>query len=170
MVNPRKYNRLHRILIMSNNLNKKVTKTARSWKERSKQDRSNRRSITRAQLFALELLDYMDAHKIKQKDLAVKMDVTPQQVNKILRAKANLTFETLDKIEDALGITITPAKIQKISSVISKSMGSVMQVIHRKKEKKIELDMIAGAVVKSNPLLETTIESLDELKFIVGQN
>jgi transcriptional regulator with XRE-family HTH domain len=155
---------------MSNNLNTKVIKTATRWKERAKKDRTNRRSITRAQLFALELLDYMDTHKIKQKDLAIKMNVTPQQVNKILRAKANLTLDTLDKIEDALGVTITTPQIIKNSNVLLKDMGSIMQVIHRKKVKQIELDITTGAVIKSNPILATTIESMDELKSIVGQN
>jgi transcriptional regulator with XRE-family HTH domain len=155
---------------MSNDLNKKVTKTATQWKARAKEDRKNRRSITRSQKFALELMDYMDIHKIKQKDLAKKMGVTPQQVNKILRAKANLTFETLDKIEEALGVYIPAPKIRQKASVLSKDMGSVMQVIHRAKGAKVELDITTPAVTLSNAILKTTIENMDELKKIVGQN
>ena len=56
---------------MEKNLNKVVTRTATKWKERARRDRSNRRNITRSQAFALELLDYMDLHEIKQIDLAI---------------------------------------------------------------------------------------------------
>ena len=78
---------------MEKNLNTVVTKTATQWKKRAKQDRANRRNIKRSQAFALELMDYMETHNIKQIDLAEKMNVSTQQVNEILRAKANLTFK-----------------------------------------------------------------------------
>lgn len=71
---------------------KPIVTTANQWKIRAKNDRKNRKSIARAQAFALELLDYMDTHNITQVGLAKKMGVSPQQVNKILRAKSNLTF------------------------------------------------------------------------------
>ncbi|QXP58372.1 transcriptional regulator [Olleya sp. HaHaR_3_96] len=154
---------------MSNNLNTKVTKTATSWKTRAKLDRGNRRNIKRAQLFALELLDYMETHKIKQKDLAERMDVSPQQVNKILRAKSNLTFETLDKIEVALGITITAPKIKVNRTILSQDMGRVMQIVHKRKQKVMETDLSSIPVTKRNPLLVTTMESVGEYKYTADQ-
>ena len=96
---------------MGKNLNSVISKTATQLKERAKKDRNQRRNISRAQAFALELLDYMEAHDLKQTQLAERMGVSPQQVNKILRAKSNLTFETLDKIADALEADIPPPKI-----------------------------------------------------------
>lgn len=154
---------------MSNNLNTKVTKTATSWKTRAKLDRGNRRNIKRAQLFALELLDYMETHKIKQKDLAERMNVSPQQVNKILRAKSNLTFETLDKIEVALGITITAPKIKVNRTILSQDMGRVMQIVHKRKQKVMETDLSSIPVTKRNPLLVTTMESVGEYKYTADQ-
>lgn len=99
---------------MSNSLNSKVNRTATQWKMRAKQDRANRRSIIRAQEFALELLDYMESNNIEQIELAEKMNVSPQQVDEILRAKGNLTFDGLDKIAFALGVTISSPKIEVI--------------------------------------------------------
>ena len=154
---------------MSNNLNKKVTKTATGWKARAKQDRSNRRNITRAQLFALELLDYMEIHKIKQKDLAERMDVSPQQVNKILRANANLTFETLDKIEDALGVTISAPTIKGHNAVKSQTVGKTMQVVHRRVQKTMDADLSTTSVTKKNPLLENTIEGINPYQYTADQ-
>lgn len=70
------------------NSNRVVSRTATKWKLRAREDRTNRRTTSRAQLFALELLDYMETHNLKQKDVAEKMNVSAQQVDKILRAKS----------------------------------------------------------------------------------
>lgn len=154
---------------MSNNLNTKVTKTATGWKTRAKIDSGNRRNIKRAQLFALELLDYMEIHNIKQKDLAERMDVSPQQVNKILRAKSNLTFETLDKIEEALGVTISTPKIKTNTIILSQNIGRAMQVVHKRKRKVLETDLNSKPVTKRNALLVTTMESVSEYKYTADQ-
>ncbi|MHB0756772.1 helix-turn-helix domain-containing protein [Polaribacter sp. M15] len=150
---------------MEKNLNKRITKTATSWKARAKKDRANRRNISRAQEFALELLDYMDLHNIKQIDLAKKMDVTPQQVNKILRAKSNITFETLDKIADALGVIISSPKIKVNARVHSKVLHNTMQIVHKKGIRKIEEDMSTARVVMKNPLLEKNLQAMNEYSY-----
>ena len=113
-------------------INKLAAGTATQWKEIASRHAENRRSIERAQEFAIDLMDYMDEHKISQKELADRMDVSPQQVNKILRAKANLTFNTLDKIEAALGITISSPQImmQPESSMKSDMVFSTMKVVY----------------------------------------
>ncbi|WP_417200543.1 helix-turn-helix domain-containing protein [Bizionia sp.] len=154
---------------MSKNLNTVVSKTATRWKERAKKDRTNRRNITRSQIFALELMDYMDTHKLKQIDLAKKMDVTPQQVNKILRAKANLTFETLDKIADALGVTITPPSIKVKTRAHTSIVLNTMQVVHKRKQKATEANLTTKNIIKKNPVLETTMESVNPYQYTAKQ-
>jgi transcriptional regulator with XRE-family HTH domain len=150
------------------NLNQIVSKTASKWKTRAKQDRSNRRNISRAQAFALELMDYMNAHGIKQNQLAKRMGVTSQQVNKILRAKSNLTFETLDKIEDALDITVSTAKIIQYRSVNSPVIQNIMKLVY-KKPKVIEENISTQVKTSINPVLETSIESMDNYKYTAKQ-
>lgn len=154
---------------MKKNLNKVVTKTATKLKERAKKDRSNRRNITRSQAFALELLDYMDLHKIKQIDLANKMDVSAQQVNKILRAKTNLTFETIDKIADALGVDISSPKIKSSNRTNSAIMQYSMQIVHKRKYKAIEEELTSKKIVKRNPVLQPNMESLDPYTYTAKQ-
>lgn len=147
------------------NLNKFVSKTATQWKERAEKDRKNRRKISRAQEFALSLMDYMDDQGIKQKELARLMDVTPQQVNKILRAKSNLTFETIDKIEEALGVTISTPQISVIETANSISSSQVfqhMQVVHKTVQKDIQEDKSTTQVVGKTPLLQTTIDNMND--------
>jgi transcriptional regulator with XRE-family HTH domain len=154
---------------MEKNLNKVITKTATQWKERARKDRSNRRNITRAQAFALELMDYMDVHNIKQVDLANEMGVTAQQVNKILRAKANLTFETIDKIADALGVKISSPKIMSGNSSQTPVIHSSMQIVHQRKFKVIEENVTSKRINKRNPVLNTNMENMDLYTYTANQ-
>lgn len=155
---------------MSKNLNSKVRRTATRWKARAKQDSSNRKNIRRAQAFALELLDYMDDEGIKQKDLAKKMNVSPQQVSKILSAKSNLTFETLDKIEDALGVIISSPTIEPKNNNYSQTVGTTMQVVHRQKSKVIQENLSSAATTKKNAILNPTFENMNEYLSPVKEN
>ena len=43
---------------------------------------------------------------MSQSELAVKMNVSPSQVAKILSGKENLGLKTIDKIESALGVSL----------------------------------------------------------------
>lgn len=154
---------------MAKNLNEIVTKTASNWKKQAKQDRINRRNISRSQVFALELMEYMDLHKIKQVDLAKKMGVSAQQVNKILSAKANLTFETLDKIANALEVNISSPKIISIKSAQSPLIQYPMQIVHKRKHMHIEENIISERIIKKNPVLNTTLESMDLYSYTANQ-
>ncbi|WP_026778209.1 helix-turn-helix transcriptional regulator [Polaribacter sp. Hel_I_88] len=155
---------------MSKNLNSIVEKTATQWIIRAEQDLKNRRKIKRAQLFALDLMDYMDDNHLKQTDVAKLMDVTPQQVNKILRAKANLTFETLDKIEEALGVTISNPKIMVASKTISyKKIGKKMQVVHKNTNSSVKIEANSKSITNKNPVLKTTMETANEYLFTADQ-
>lgn len=44
--------------------------------------------------------------KLSQKQLAERMDVSPQQISKIVKGQENLTLETISNLEIALGIQI----------------------------------------------------------------
>lgn len=153
---------------MSNNLNNRIIGTSNKWKDRARVDRKNRKKISRAQKFALELLDYMEDHGLKQKDLAVLMKVSPQQVNKILRAKANLTFETIDKIADALDVTISDPRIKSKRTMQTEAIYS-MQIVHKSSSKVIEENLSTSTVVAKNPFLETSLESVQEYEYTADQ-
>lgn len=155
---------------MDKNLNKVVIKTATKWKDRAKQDRTNRRNISRAQAFALELLDYMDLNNIKQNELAEKMGVSAQQVSKILRAKSNLTFDTIDKIEDALEVTITSPKIEKINNKKQLFLpSSTMQVVHRRTSKIMNEVRVVKNMAKETPILDTRMENMEKYRYTAHQ-
>lgn len=68
--------------------------------------RKNRRWLRKSQMIALAIMTEMETKKMTQRELAKRLDVTPQYVNKILRGQENLSIETIDRIEMALGIEL----------------------------------------------------------------
>lgn len=151
------------------NLNQITSRTATQWKERAERDKGNRKKISRAQKFSLELLEYLDDNNITQKELAKLMGVSPQQVNKILRAQANLTFETLDKIEEALEVTISSPIIKIKKQMHSQTFKSVMQVVYKKSFKQFEENFSTSGSPEKNPVLDTTIENMDYYDYTAEQ-
>ena len=81
----------------------------------------------RSQDIALAILERLDELNMKQSQLANIMSVTPQQISKIVKGHANLTLESISKIESALGI-----------SLISISQNYVLPEIKPNTEKKIK--------------------------------
>lgn len=66
-----------------------------------------RRSYTRySKKIALSILIRLDELQWKQKDLAEKMGVRPQQVNKWVKGNENFTLETLGKLSEILGVEL----------------------------------------------------------------
>lgn len=71
-------------------------------KERRKQEdwRDNAFDI------ALILLDYKDTHDLNQAQLAGKIGVSSEYINRVLQGKENLPRESISKIENAFGISL----------------------------------------------------------------
>ncbi|SDC96886.1 helix-turn-helix domain-containing protein [Niabella drilacis] len=67
----------------------------------------NKGWLLKSQLTAIQILRALKNQHLSQKDLAAKLNVSPQQVNKWVKGQENFTYETVDKIERALGIRIT---------------------------------------------------------------
>ena len=61
---------------------------------------------SKAVSIAFTVLALLDQKGISKQELAAKMNVKPQYVSRIVKGKANVTLETLVKIEQALGSTI----------------------------------------------------------------
>lgn len=55
---------------------------------------------------ALNIRTILRRMGISQVELAARMGVTPAQVTKILSGKENLGLKTIDKIENALGVSL----------------------------------------------------------------
>ena len=68
--------------------------------------KANKKWIDHSSNVAINVLEALNHKGMSQKDLAKKMNVSAQQVNKIVKGKQNLTFETVGKLEDALAISL----------------------------------------------------------------
>lgn len=69
-------------------------------------DLKNRDTLRKSQMVALHILRALRKQGITQKQLADKLNVSAQQVNKWVKGKENFTLETIDKIEKALSIAL----------------------------------------------------------------
>jgi len=74
--------------------------------EQIKWRRENRSWLNRSQAVALKVLRTLREKGLSQKDLAEKLSVSPQQVNKWVKGNENFTFETIAKLESALNIEL----------------------------------------------------------------
>ena len=66
----------------------------------------NREMLHESQQIALKILMKLKSINWSQKDLAKAMNVTPQQVSKIVSGKENLTIETQIKLQHILDIPV----------------------------------------------------------------
>ena len=69
--------------------------------------------VCHSQAIAATMSDRMEELGMTQRALAEKMNCTQQYVSKVLKGRENLSLETLCKIENALGIRILQAGIDK---------------------------------------------------------
>lgn len=80
--------------------------TPSKWRENAEWRKTNRKWLKRSQQVAMTVLDCMDRTKMSQKELAQKMNVSPQYVSKLLKGCENLSLETISKLEEILNINI----------------------------------------------------------------
>lgn len=83
-----------------------------NWSEEAAARRQNRAWLRRSGQIAVKVLSALKNQQLTQKDLAERMDISPQQVSKIVKGRENLTLDTLSKLEAALNIQL----IQVVSS------------------------------------------------------
>jgi ribosome-binding protein aMBF1 (putative translation factor) len=91
-------------------LNKKLSELASpeasNWKAKAKYRRDNREWLKRSATIAIKVLDALKAQGLTQKELAERLHVSPQYINKIVKGEENLTLETITNLELALDIHI----------------------------------------------------------------
>jgi transcriptional regulator with XRE-family HTH domain len=87
--------------------------------ENNKEKIKNRAMLRESQQIAIKILFKLDELGWSQKDLAEKMNVSPQQVNKTVKGKENFTLDTLKKLQDILNIPLLASFYErKIDNVI----------------------------------------------------
>jgi len=87
-------------------LKKLITENNSSWYKNASERFENKDWILKSSLIALKILRTIKARGISQLQLADSLNVSPQQVSKILKGQENLTLKTIDNIEKVLKIDL----------------------------------------------------------------
>lgn len=115
---------------MKKNINKErflalVSKEKVDTYERNKERIRNRKMLRESRTIALKVLNRIDELGWSQKRLADEMEVSPQQITKIVSGKANLTLESIVKIQAILEIPILVSHLEKqLEELFEKLIGS----------------------------------------------
>ena len=92
------------------NTKEKITKLASpvksNWLQEAKEKLANIEPRRKARVLAIQVLHALREQGITQTELAGRMGVSRQQVTKIVKGEENFTFETVEKIEKALGVSL----------------------------------------------------------------
>lgn len=83
-----------------------ISKEHSSWIDEAEKRNSNKEWLNRSFLIAMKILRTLRGKELKQAWLANELQISPQQVSKIVKGSENLTLETISKIEAVLGITL----------------------------------------------------------------
>lgn len=76
------------------------------WIEDAKWRRANRDWLKVSSQIAIRILSTLKEQGLTQKDLAQKINVSPQQISKIVKGKENLSLQTIIKLEKALNVSL----------------------------------------------------------------
>ncbi len=128
------------------------SKTLADVKKRIK----NREMLRESQQIALKVLMKLDNLGWSQKDLAKKMEVTPQQITKIVSGKENLTIETQIKLQNILDIPVLASYYENKMT----EMDQWILIIEKRVEK-----IVAQAFESSNNYQSTKVLKLERTNY-----
>jgi transcriptional regulator with XRE-family HTH domain len=121
------------------NFQKLVSNEESGWLDKFLYYKANQKRLDYSSKVAVNVLEALREKKMSQKDLAEKMNVSAQQINKIVRGQQNLTLDTIGKLEEALSITLIEIVDFKSAKNI-KTNATQIKAIQKTKTEKIALN------------------------------
>lgn len=100
-------------------LKAKVSNRKPSWLDDVLFAKENEAWLDKSAQIAIKILRYLRLNKISQVELANRLGVSAQYVNKIVKGRENLSLETICKLENALNISLV--KIVSYESSLEES-------------------------------------------------
>ncbi|MEX1212366.1 MAG: helix-turn-helix transcriptional regulator [Balneolaceae bacterium] len=91
------------------------------WSKKARSRRENKGWLRKSQRIAVRVLSILNERGMQQKELAEAMDVTPQQISKIVKGKQNLTLSTISKLEAILGVKLFVVPVPQVQMEVEKS-------------------------------------------------
>lgn len=87
------------------------------WQNEAQHRLDNKKWLKHSRKIAIKINSSLRSKNIKQKELAQLLEISPQQVSKILKGRENLTLETISKIENVLNIHLLNSDKQKNAEI-----------------------------------------------------
>lgn len=131
------------------NFQKLVSDEKSGWMDKFLYYQSNKKWLEKSEKVAVNVLEALREKGLSQKDLAEKMNVSAQQINKIVRGKQNLTFETVAKLETALEISLMEIIEYKSTNEI-KTNATVFKAAKKSISEKINLQSFKNQPFSNN--------------------
>ncbi|MBP6871946.1 MAG: helix-turn-helix domain-containing protein [Bacteroidales bacterium] len=120
---------------------------------RNRERIKNRAMLRESQRIALKVLLKLDELGWTQKDLASKMSVSPQQINKIVSGKENLTIGTQIQLQDILDIPILASYYEnKSKEMVEQIKIFTQELIYAFNEQNFVPNYKSGKVIKMRNL------------------
>ena len=82
-----------------------------NWRKGVEWRQKNKSWLKYSRFIALKVLHRLDEVKMTQRHLAEKLECSPQYVSKLLKGNANMTLETISKLEDLLKIDLVKSSL-----------------------------------------------------------
>ena len=110
-------------------LNKIAEEGPSNWLEETGKELAEQGSRKKSRQLALRVLQLLHQQGMTQTQLAERMRVSRQRVTKIVKGQENFTFETIDKLEKAFGVTLMTIESTKQETVFERTrITSTLQV------------------------------------------
>ena len=110
-----------------------VSREDQNTLERNRERIRNRSMLRESQQIALKVLLKLDDLGWTQKGLAKAMEVSPQQITKIVSGKENLTLETQIKLQNLLDIPVLASYYENSAEKLEQMILTFEERIHKSK-------------------------------------
>lgn len=137
-----------------NNLSKLLTSDKSVWRDNLEYRNLNKYWLKKSAKIAIKLNRVLRKEGLSQKELSERIGVSPQQINKLLKGRENLTLETISKIEIALNIELVSI-LNEDEFVFSKTEKSV-EILNEvfNKHLKVQVEYLIEKQIKNFLLKE----------------
>jgi len=84
------------------------------WLEKAQWRRENRRWLRYSGFIALTVMRRLEELNMSQRELAEKMNCSPQYISKLLKGSENLTLDTISKLEECLNLDLVKSALSHV--------------------------------------------------------
>ena len=88
------------------------------WREKAQWRRENRRWLRYSGFISMTVMHRLEELNMSQKELAEKMNCSPQYISKLLKGSENLTLDTISKLEECLELDLVRRALTHVDGYV----------------------------------------------------